>query len=313
MGQLASCPQCGLSMQVLDLGIGGPPVCPTCAVAMEEVPDAEMVAEGPPQGPLPPLDATWRPVGRGLGLVTLALAVFFAGWGLVLIAGFADIVFRLVDQDRAVALFVFVLFAGSVLFAVVNVLLAFGRVSCCATVPGGPDRQLAQRSLAATVLGALVWLALAVWSALLLPETPPLGALVVFWLIGLVLLGISEVMFLRFIRTAARSLNDRTILEEVNWFFARRGRVFAAGLVVVVLAALLAGVVVGTAEEAPSLTVDVALVLLAVLLGVASTPLLAREVRAVGTAKQSIEERLTPAEGLKADEVPQPGGGSEPK
>src|SRR5262245_51588487 len=98
MSQLACCPRCGLSMQVLDLGMGGPPLCPSCACAMEEVPDADLVAEGPPAEPARrPLSPGWQGVGRGLALVQLGLLVFFGGWGLAVMAAFALVVFSLVD------------------------------------------------------------------------------------------------------------------------------------------------------------------------------------------------------------------------
>src|SRR5262249_12845154 len=124
MALFAACPRCGLSVTVLDLG-QGPPRCPSCAAELEEIPDADMVAEGPPPppplptssssaaawdwsqarpvhlpdrpdkdglppGPSPrPLGPGWRSVARGLGMVQAGLVLFFAGWGLLVLAAFA--------------------------------------------------------------------------------------------------------------------------------------------------------------------------------------------------------------------------------
>jgi hypothetical protein len=295
-------------MQVLDLGSGGPPLCPSCAVPMEDVPDADMVAEGPPQGPLPPLDSSWRGLFRGLNLVWLGLVLFFFGWGLVLIATFANFVFRLVDQDRAVALFVYLVFAASVLFGIVGVVLGAGRLYCCVPATDGPDRKRARDSAAAALVGALLWLALAVWTWVWLPDAPPLWLLLVGWLVALAVSAAGELMFLFWVRAAGKSLNDQGIVAGANWFFGGRGLYFAIGQVVLVLVALSTALILGNAEEPPSLSVDVALVLLVVLLGVAGTALVARYLRVVAAAQQTLDQRLTPVEGPKADEQPSPSG-----
>src|SRR5262245_3446569 len=102
MGQLASCPRCGLSVQVLDLGLGPSP-CPSCGGPLEEVPDAEL--EAPPPDPLA---GGWPKVRLGLRMVEVGLRVFFAAWGLLVMAAVAVLVFRIADAEAADELMVWV-------------------------------------------------------------------------------------------------------------------------------------------------------------------------------------------------------------
>src|SRR5262245_55466156 len=94
----ASCPRCGFSLDEPDLSTGLPP-CPSCGSPLEVVPEADPAPPPPPpeappppavEAPPPPpplLSASWPKVRRGLRLMQVALRLFFAGWGLVVMAG----------------------------------------------------------------------------------------------------------------------------------------------------------------------------------------------------------------------------------
>jgi hypothetical protein len=258
---------------------------------MEEVPDAEVVAEGDPIGPPGQLNESWRPVARGLQRVQQGLAILFAGWGLLLLAAFADLVFRLVDKERADRLFVFVLLGANLLFAVVSAMLAAGRRLSCAATKEGLDRRLGQRSAATGALEALLWVVLLVWAALSLGALP-LPWLLGGWLLALAVGGTADVMFMLYLRALGRSLSDREILEEAGWFFRGRGRYLSLGLGALIAAAFVSGFLVGTAEEGSSFPVDLALLALVILLGVASTAVVARYLRVAAAAQESVEDRL---------------------
>ena len=304
MAQLASCPRCGLSMQVLDLGGSGPPLCPSCAGPMDEVPDADLVAEGPPldrltpelssAAPLPPLGGGWHRVDRGLALVRLGLMTFFGGWGLIVMATFAIVVFGIVDRERAVQLLVPLALLSNLLGVITCALFAAGRLSCCAfdEKPSvGP--RLLRFSVGATLLAVLAWLGLLVLSLPWLDLGLPGEALWFGWALGVACTCQGEVMFLLFVREAGRCLRDRVIQDRVTRFFGGLD-LFVAILLACMVAVPLLGTLLLPGEGHSVLFFGLVVLTAVVVLGVSSTTLVVRYLLAVNAARQSIRDRLEP-------------------
>jgi hypothetical protein len=259
---------------------------------MEEVPDADLVAEGPPAEPAPrPLGPGWQSVGRGLGLVQLGLLVFFGGWGLVVMATFALLVFSLADAERAGDLLVHLSLLGNLLGVVVCTLLVAGRLRCCAfDEKPSSGSSLARLSVAATLLGALSWLVLLVLSAPVWSFALPPAALVVGWLVGLTFTGLGEVTFLLFLREAGRCLPDPIIGDRVRRLFTGLG--LFTGLVLV--AALLSLLLLASLGQT-GVWFRLALLAAVILVGIAGVALVVRYLAAVSAARQAIGGRLAPS------------------
>jgi hypothetical protein len=293
MGLIASCPRCGLSMQVLDLGIGGPPRCPTCEVPLEELPEAEAIGEPAPEETpaLPPLTPTWLHVQQGLHLMHRTLLLLFACWGLLLVAAAANLVFRLADREKADSLFLYLPLAASAVAVGVTAYSLPGRRACSRLdEPTSPAPKRACDSARAAVLAGVLWLIppLLLLLGLLVPI--PTLLLVIAWAAALLCSAVSEVLFLLFLREVGRSLADRPTQNHVKHFF-RGLALLLAGLVAVSVIVSLLNVMLPDEGAGPTIF-GILLFLLVALLGVGSSALLARYLLAVLAARRALEQRL---------------------
>jgi len=318
----ASCPRCGLTVPVVDLGLGMPP-CPSCAGPLEEIPEAEVTAEAPGWGwkeiGLPPeqapLGPNWWKVRRGLRLVQFGLRLFFVGWGLLVMATVAVLLFRVADRDEGDMLLVALGLLVGPLGLLVTGLFAVGRLYCCAFAEKPSwGKKLAWGSAIFTLLGALSWLVPPILYPPILDSTWPLDPgsedLATAWLVSLACVLPGELAFLFFLREVGRCLNDRTTQLQVKRVFVVLG---------VCLVLLGAAVVVvpwldsqaeqqqqgGEAEEPDELSALEkvgrwlgimfrlgSVPLVGILLGLGSMVLVGRYLLAVGAARQAIDRRL---------------------
>jgi hypothetical protein len=328
MALFAACPRCGLSVTVLDLG-EGPARCPACAAELEEVPDADRVAEGPPlppplptsssstaawdwsqarpvhlpdmpdkdglpPGPSPrPLSPGWRSVVRGLGMVQVGLILFFAGWGVLVLAAFALTIYAMIDQNRARELLDGLSLLGSGLGILVYALFVVGRLYCTAfDEKHSSGRGLAWFSAGATLVAALSWIALLLlftpWLAdAVSPETQILG-----WFVALGCNCLGEVMFLLLVRELGRCLKDRHTQDRVGRFFTGLGLFIGLVLVGMVVVPLVGFVILPGLGARGFLVFDLVMLAAVVLAGIGITTLVVRYLQAVNAARLAISQRL---------------------
>jgi hypothetical protein len=310
---------------VLDLG-EGPRRCPSCAAELEEVPDADMEAEGPP--PAPPLPTSsveaaawdrqqasppdesesadplsgpsltglrppWQSVVRGLHLVRLGQLLFFVGWGLLVMAAVALIIFAMIDAERAANLLgSLALFCSSTAVAVCSVLVA-GRLCCCKfDEKQSSGRTLAWFSAGATLLAALLWLALLVLALPSFADAVGRTGLFLGWLVALVASGLAEAMFLLFIRAVGRCLYDRPAQEQARWFLTGPGLFLGLALLAVVVAPVGLLLVGGLGARMP-LLIGLLLLAAVVVAGVGVPALVSRYLGALAAARLAIGQRRT--------------------
>ncbi len=301
MGLIASCPRCGLSMQVLDLGIGGPPLCPNCAVPLEELPEAEVVGgELPPPSdttaPPPPLAPAWQGVRQGLRLMHRGLLVLFAGWELLLLAVVTILIFRIADKlrEESDTYLLWLPLAANAVALLVLALFVAARRRCRSLDKETPAAKLAHDCARLTAVAALLWLLPPALLLLGLVLSVPYLLVVIGWGVALVCGGVAEVLFLRFLREVGRILPDKTTQDHVARLLRGLGLFGGAVAGAAVLVGLLSAVLPGR-EGTGAAVFGVLLLIVVLLLGVGSSALLVRYLLAVLAARRVVEQRLPAA------------------
>jgi hypothetical protein len=326
MPEFASCPVCGLAVQVLTAEVASLSRCPACAVplrpmalAQPVIPVAEVVpAATAPAGfdwsqvsgsahreemGLPveerrsiaerPLAPGWGAVKDGLGLTLLSVALAVAG--IVALLGLGAVALAMEGQSRGEPRQMLGSLDSVILFAIglslaVGLLSVVARFTCCAVrEERGNVRVLAWAS-AITTLVALALTLIPGYQVLTGSgrDTDPMATGAIGFL-SFVLSGVGELLFLLFVREIGRTLKDADTITAAGRFFVALGVAVAGGLVAVIAVPLFLFLGAAYFQGPGALLVMLVAALLA---AVGAVWLIVCYVQAVWCARDAVARRL---------------------